>query len=317
MPESQLTRTTRLAPSPTGALHLGNVFAFLITWAIARSQGMRLIMRIEDLDGPRIKPEMVDQTIGLLRTLGMEWDGPTVIQSTLGAAHRQAMAHLAESAVVYPCELTRRQIEQAAGAPHADDEAGVFPTSLRPSALVATDFDDELTNWRLIVEERPITIDDQLAGERTFDLSKTIGDFVVWTRRGQPSYQLAVVVDDHEAGVTDVIRGADLLESAARQTHLMDQLGIISKPVYWHVPLIQGSDGRRLAKRHGDTRVASYLERGVDPERIIGLVGYWCNLRLGREPMRAEEFLDEFDRFRLPRSPITFTDEDDRWLTDE
>jgi glutamyl-tRNA synthetase len=315
MHESQ--RTTRLAPSPTGALHLGNVRTFLITWALARQQNMRIIMRIEDLDGPRVKPGAIDSTLKLLARLGIDWDGPPVIQSTDLAPHAGAMTALAAKRCVYPCHLTRSEIERASSAPHADDKPRPqYPAALRPRDWPAQ-FTDDHTNWRFVVPDESVTVDDEFAGPQTFNLARSLGDFVVWTRRAQPAYQLAVVVDDDRQGITDVIRGDDLLESAACQTLLYKALDVPLVPRYIHLPLVIGPDGRRLAKRHGDTRLARYLDEGVSPDRVIGLIAHWCQISPQREPMSADTFVTAFDLTRLDHEPLTMTDEDDQWLRNE
>jgi glutamyl-tRNA synthetase len=312
---------TRLAPSPTGALHLGNARTFLINWALARRNGWRIVLRIEDLDTPRVKPGVVELTIDLLKWLGMDWDEGPYIQSTDLEPYRAAMAALASRSCVYPSALTRTQIEAAASAPQEGSHEVVFPASLRPSHI-PREFDDSGPSWRLIVPEEAVEFADEFAGTQRHFPARTIGDFVVWTRRdqgrpGQPAYQLSVVVDDHRQGVTQVVRGDDLLDSAARQILLYRALGHGPEPRYTHVPLVRGADGKRLAKRHGDTRLDAYRLRGVSPERVVGLVAHWCGIsgRDGRPwPMEAREFLDAFDLRTMSPRPVTFTKEDDRWL---
>jgi glutamyl-tRNA synthetase len=315
-------RTTRLAPSPTGALHLGNARSFLITWAIARQSGWRLLMRIEDLDGPRIKPESAQQAMDTLRWIGIDWDGNVLTQSHDLSPYHAAMQTLARNRHVYACDLTRTQIEQAASAPHGDEHELRFPPELRPAWVkqsgAAPDacpqtFDRTDTSYRLIVPDRQMLIEDHVKGPTHHNPSREIGDFVVWTRRGTPSYQLAVVVDDARQGVTDVIRGDDLLPSAARQQLLYEALGL-PWPRWWHLPLVLGPDGRRLAKRHGDTRLQTYRDLGAAPERIIGLLASWSGISSVRCEMTAAGFLQAFKLARLSRMPVTFTNEDDRWL---
>jgi glutamyl-tRNA synthetase len=165
----------------------------------------------------------------------------------------------------------------------------------------------------MMVEPEEILIDDGFAGTSRHDPQGEVGDFVVWTKRGAPAYQLAVVVDDSRQGVTDVVRGDDLLPSAARQRLLYRALGVES-PRWWHLPLVLGSDGRRLAKRHGDTRIASYRRDGVSPERIIALIAEWCGLGRRADSMSSDLFRAMIDLKRLPRAPVTFTQEDHEWL---
>ncbi len=202
----QRPEVTRLAPSPTGALHLGNARTFLVNWALARRLGWRIVLRIEDLDGPRIKPGAIDQTIDLLRWLGMDWDQGPLIQSSDLAPYRDAMQGLASRAMAYPSELSRGDIESAASAPQEGAHEVVFPASLRPP-IHPRDFTDQGLAWRFVVDEPSVSFTDQFKGPQTFEPPRTIGDFIVWTRRGQPAYQLAVVVDDHRQGVTQGKQG--------------------------------------------------------------------------------------------------------------
>ncbi len=309
------SRVTRLAPSPTGALHLGNLRTFLVNWAIARRRGWTIAMRIEDLDGPRIKPGAIERTIDTLRWIGLDWDGPVHIQSTDLGNYVEAMRQLADLGCVYPCELTRTEIEAAAAAPHGSKGESAFPATMRPTSL-PRQFDSLSTNWRFVVPDRRIEFDDEFAGHIERSPAQECGDFVVWTRRGQPAYQLAVVVDDARQGVTDVVRGDDLIDSAARQMLLIEALGLLPQPRYTHLPLVVGPDGRRLAKRHGDTRVDQYRDQGASAERLVGLMAFWCGIQAHREPMSAAEFRDAFDLSTLPREKTTFTHEDDRWLSE-
>ncbi len=320
MHDTASQRVTRLAPSPTGALHLGNARTFLINWAMARRSGWRIVLRIEDLDGPRIKEGAAESAIGTLGWLGMDWDEGPLVQSHDLDPYTSAMRALASAARVYPCALTRAEIEQAASAPHgrspsshAASSESRFPAELRPE-LHTRDFDDPETNWRFAVHDETVEFDDAFAGAQRIAPADTIGDFVVWTKRAQPAYQLAVVVDDHRQGVTDIVRGDDLLDSAARQLLLYRALGLKPEPSYTHLPLVVGEDGRRLAKRHGDTRVDHYRAQGVPAERVIGLIAFWSGVQDRRAPMSAAEFVSAFNLERLPPAAAVFTREDDQWL---
>lgn len=306
-------RITRIAPSPTGALHLGNARTFLINWAIARQRNWSIVLRIEDLDTPRVKPGVIERTIETLAWMGLDWDSGPIIQSESLDRHHGAMQSLAERGLVYPCTLTRSQIEAAPSAPNEGDHETRFDASLRPQS-VPDAFNDAGTNWRLIVNKGDITFDDAFCGTHSIDPSKTIGDFVVWTQRSCPSYQLAVVVDDHHEGINEIVRGDDLLDSTARQLTLMNALGYTPTAQYTHLPLVRGSDCRRLAKRHGDTRIDSYREHGTTQERLIGLLGFWSGITDTRTEMSINDFLEAFDLDTLPRKDITFTPEDDQWL---
>lgn len=336
-------RTTRLAPSPTGALHLGNARTFLITWAIARKLGWRIILRIEDMDTPRVKAGAALELADTLRWLGMDWDPPVtgprnnpLVQSHDLEPYRAAMRVLAMRGRAYPCVLTRTQIEAAASAPQEGAHDVAFPAKLRPEgAGRAMEFDAVCmkgeqeerqdvrpgapaypgeANWRFVCPGGAVSFEDRVAGAQSIDPSAIIGDFVLWTKRDQPSYQLAVVVDDARQGVTDVIRGDDLLDSAARQLLLYRALELGNEPAYWHLPLVIGTDGKRLAKRHGDSRIETYRAQGVSAERIIGLIAHWSIPGHPRTPTTSTEFLHRFDPAKLPRTPVRFTPEDDRWL---
>jgi glutamyl-tRNA synthetase len=325
---------SRLAPSPTGALHLGNARTFLVNRALARARGWKLWLRIEDLDTPRVKPGAVDGVLRGLEWLGIDWDpwgaAPPargwLLQSDDLEPYRAAMRRLAAAGLAYPCVLSRSQIEAAASAPQEGAHDTPFPAGLRPAhAGAAFDFDAlnagageaDGPNWRLLVRPGQATFTDAFAGAQSFDVSRIIGDFVLWTRRGQPSYQLAVVVDDARQGVTQVVRGADLTDSAARQLLLYRLLGLAPEPVHTHLPLVLGPDGRRLAKRHGDTRIDHYRERGVPAEAVIGLISKWCGLTSPDRPpprMSSAEFMAGFDLTTMPAGPARFTPEDDEWL---
>lgn len=312
---------TRLAPSPTGALHLGNARTFLVNWALARKSGWDIILRIEDLDTPRVKPGVNHLTIDLLGWLGMDWDAGPIVQSDDLEPYRAAIRTLAAAGRVYPCTLTRTQIEEAAAAASAPQEGAhetPFPASLRPALPPdGAAFDNDAVNWRLVVPDVEITFLDHVAGPQSHRPSRTVGDFLVWTMRRQPSYQLAVVVDDARQGVTHIVRGDDLLDSAARQILLYKDLGLGPTPEYYHLPLVRGQDGKRLAKRHGDTRLDTFRARGIPPERIIGLVAKWCAITdptRPPEPMSIDEFRTRLDIGRIPRAAVVFSPEDERWL---
>ncbi|MEX2544798.1 MAG: glutamate--tRNA ligase family protein [Phycisphaeraceae bacterium] len=334
-------RVTRLAPSPTGALHLGNARTFLVNWALARQRGWRIVMRIEDLDGPRIKPGAAEQTLDILRWLGIDWDGQPTLQSHDLQPHAAALRQLRDAGLIYPCRCTRKEIEQAQSAPHEEGAELRYPGTCRPTRRdgdAATTGEAGVAGvaWRLRVPEGPISFSDHVAGPQCCDVERDLGDFVVATRGGLPAYQFAVVIDDIRQGVTDIVRGDDLLPSTARQLWLYRLLPPATSaaapppstegpgesvppaartlPTYYHLPLIVGPDGRRLAKRHGDTRLDAYRERGVPPERVVGLLAYWSGVTPDREPMAAARFAEAFALDRLPREPIVLGEADDAWL---
>ncbi len=324
---SQDGTITRLAPSPTGALHLGNVRTFVLNALLARQGGWRVRMRVEDLDSPRVKAGADAAMLEELRWLGLKWEGPIVYQSSRMDAYRAAWEALRRQGAVYPCTCSRKDVQAAASAPHGEAGQAAYPGTCRPmpaggrgiGSVTASGREEwglpPSCAWRVIVNGEPIVVRDEFAGERAFDLSRTCGDFVIWTRGGQAAYQLAVVVDDAEAGVDAIVRGDDLLESAARQTHLRRLLGLGGAVRYWHLPLVVGEDGRRLAKRHGDTRLSHYRSAGATRERVLGLVGYWSGMLASRREAGWDELGRRFDLGRLPRGPVVFTREDDRFLT--
>ncbi|MFZ4721938.1 MAG: glutamate--tRNA ligase family protein [Phycisphaerales bacterium] len=270
---------TRLAPSPTGALHLGHALTFLVNWALARRLGWRVLLRMDDLDAPRVASSAHDP-IAALRWLGLDWDGAPVLQRARMPAYRGAMERLAAAGVVFRSPHSRSEVREAAlaaGAPQEGDAAVPFPGSLRPPPGPDWRFGDDGINHRLAVPADPIEVTDEIAGRVSVHLAQAHGDFIVWTKAGIPSYQLACAVDDAELGVTDVVRGVDLLPSAAPQQLLHRLLGHAS-PRWWHVPLVRDAAGRRLAKRDGDEGLDALRARGVTPDRIVGLVAWSAGL---------------------------------------
>jgi len=310
-------RITRLAPSPTGALHLGNARTFLANYLLARGRRWRILMRMEDLDSPRVKPWASQQALDDLRWLGIAWDGTVANQSDRGEAYYQALEKLIDAGHAYPCVCSRRDIQQAGAAPHRDDRITAYPNLCRGkfnSAKQASELTGRPVAWRVRVDATRIAVDDRFAGRHEINLAEVCGDFVVFRNEGLASYQLAVVVDDAEAGVDAIVRGDDLLDSAARQIQLRRLLGLGPEPEYWHLPLVVGTDGHRLAKRHGDTRLSHYRQAGVRPQRILGLLGAWCGLADGRREMDMDELIERFDLSMLPAEPVIFNDADERFL---
>jgi len=266
-----MTVVGRLAPSPTGSLHVGNVRTFLWAWLSARSQRGRVILRVEDLDTPRVKEGVVPKMIDDLRWLGFDWDGEIAVQSERRALYRDVFARLAGK--VYPCRCTRGDIAAAQSAPHEGDQEPRYPGTCR-------NFGGPGIAWRLRVEPGAVEFADRFTGPQSIDVAGTVGDFVVAKTPDQPAYQLAVVADDLAQGVTEVVRGDDLIPSTARQILVHRALGE-TPPAYGHVPLVVGTDGKRLAKRFGDAQIATLRARGVPPERIIGVLAEWSGLGAG------------------------------------
>ncbi|MEM7628498.1 MAG: glutamate--tRNA ligase family protein [Planctomycetota bacterium] len=319
---------TRLAPSPTGALHLGNALSFLLTWALARRLGWSVVLRIEDLETPRTKAWAAQQAIDDLRWLGLDWDEGPLTQAGDLEPYRAAMDRLAWAGLVYPCTLSRREIEAAASAPNEGDHELRFGPELRPAERPPR-FDDAGTNWRLAVDPGAVPFRDALLdahGPVARDPSLSVGDFVVWTKGGQPSYQLAATVDDARQGVDRIVRGDDLLDSGARQALLRGHLGLSPEPIHLHHPLVRGADGRRLAKRHGDTRLASLRDLGVPAERVVGLVAWWLGATPRRGELAARHLPERLGpdsigslngiRANADGGGVTFGEEDLTWLID-
>lgn len=308
---------TRLAPSPTGALHLGNARTFLVNWALARQNSWRVLLRIDDLDGPRVKPEATVQAIEDLRWLGLDWDEGPVTQTADRTPYEAALERLVDRGDAYPCSCTRTQILAASlSAPHAGEHELRYPGTCRPAAADTgrAALDDPSVAWRLATPDKEVAFDDAFFGPQAFNPQREVGDFLVATKGGQPSYQLATVVDDTRQGVTHIVRGADLLPSTARQLLLYDRLALGPPPTYLHLPLLVGEDGRRLAKRHGDTRVAHYRERGVAAGRVVALLARWCGVDHAPDDVSAAEFIGLLDLSRASRAPAVFTARDDAWL---
>lgn len=306
-------RITRLAPSPTGALHLGNVRTFLINWALARQQGWEIILRIDDLDGPRIKAEAAAEATDDLRWLSMNWDVGPVYQTHDTAPYLAALRQLQTQGEIYPCDCTRSEIAAASAPQEGAHELHYPGTCADRSRDVELALKPSEYCWRVRCPDRERQFQDEFAGAVRANIQQQVGDFVVLTKQGLPSYQLATVIDDARHGVTDIVRGDDLIDSTFRQQHLQSLLGLdVSRLRYWHLPIVVGVDGRRLAKRHGDTRVRHYRDLGVSPQRILGLLRRWCG---GADaPCSIDWFRTAFDINRMPRDRIVMTPSDDRWL---
>ncbi|MBM4111812.1 MAG: tRNA glutamyl-Q(34) synthetase GluQRS [Phycisphaerae bacterium] len=300
------TGVTRLAPSPSGPLHLGNAATFLVNWALARRLGWRVLLRIEDLDLPRVRAGAEEEIRRSLEWLGIDFDDESERQSARGARYEFAMERLAERRLVFESRHSRAEVRAAAGGalPAAGDESSpasaphgggiAFPRSLRPGPGDAWRFVDRAVNHRLRVPDEPVTVVDEVMGPHEIDLAGSMGDFIVWSRAGVASYQLAVSVDDADAGVTEVVRGCDLLPSAAAQTLIHRALSH-EPPRWWHLPLVVDADGRRLSKRDGDLSLAALRERGVDATRVIGLAAWWAGVAPSRRPMTGAALRDACD----------------------
>jgi glutamyl-tRNA synthetase len=295
---------TRLAPSPTGAQHLGNARTYLIAWLAARSRGGRVVLRIEDIDSPRIQAGAAEQACDDLRWLGLDWDEGPYVQTQRLPLYESALAQLRRQELVYPCTCSRTDIERAASAPHAEHEGPIYPgTCASRRAGDAAKLAGRPFAWRFRSAAQGWRFDDLLLGPTAVDPAAHGGDFVVWKSAGTPAYQLAVVVDDAAHGITEVIRGDDLVPSTPRQLQLYAALGL-RPPAFAHVPLVVGPDGRRLAKRHGDTRLSTLRAAGVSAQALLGLLAWSCGWLEETAPVTLAELLPRFQLAAIPRRPF-------------
>jgi glutamyl-tRNA synthetase len=294
----------RLAPSPTGAQHVGNARTYLIAWLSVRSRGGRVVLRLEDIDSPRVKAGAAAQACTDLQWLGLNWDEGPYIQTERLQLYQDALDRLKQAERVYPCTCTRGDIERAASAPHADNEGPVYPGTCagRCVADVRT-LGSRPYAWRFRAAKGPWRFDDLYRGPTEVDPAILGGDFVVWKSAGTPAYQLAAVVDDAANGVTEVVRGDDLVPSTPRQLQLYQALGL-KAPAFAHVPLVVGPDGRRLAKRHGDTRLSALRQAGVCSGSLLGLLARSCGWWEDKGPVGVHELLPRFCLSSIPPRPF-------------
>lgn len=285
-------------------MHLGNARTFLLAWLSIRSRGGTLLLRIEDIDGPRVKSGALAQTLDDLRWLGLDWDGDVLVQSDRLALYRDAAARLVAAGLAYPCVCTRKEVEEAASAPHeAGADGPVYPGTCRGrfgSLAEAEAATGRPAALRFRVDVAVVPFVDGFAGAQE---GRIAGDFVIQKRDGGPAYQLAVVVDDAAQGVTEVLRADDLLPSTPRQLLLYGALGL-RPPQFVHVPLVVGGDGRRLAKRHGDTSLRHFREQGVTAAAVVGYLAFLCGLRPRGSACNAHELLGENALATLTRTPV-------------
>jgi glutamyl-tRNA synthetase len=327
----------RLAPSPTGSLHIGNVRTFLCAWLSARTQGANVILRVEDLEKPA-RPGVLERMLSDLAWLGLDWDdgpvwqaeqeaafgrgqpvtivdrGPSkpYIQSRRGTYYASVFERLRRDGMIYPCVCTRADWSSAQSAPHEGDREPRYPGTCRNRFASFEEAERHAAPgkapvWRFRAKDGPISFKDRVAGAVSIDVQRTVGDFVVFKTPELPAYQLAVVADDIAMGVTEVVRGDDLIPSTARQLLLYNALGG-TPPRYGHAPLVIGSDGKRLAKRHGDARIETLRRLGVPPEHLLGRLARWSGM-LVEGPVQARSLLSFWDWRRLPRERIVLTPE--------
>lgn len=288
----------RFAPSPTGRMHLGNVFAALLSWADAKSRGGRWILRHEDLDPQRSRAEYALQIEDDLAWLGLEPDGEPTYQSRRHDRYERMLNRLRETGFLYPCRCTRADV-LATQAPHQSDGRVIYGGRCRPTSL--PDFTPEPADkhsLRLFVPDREIKFTDGVYGEQRVNLARECGDFIVRRADGAWAYQLAVVTDDAEMGVTRVVRGSDLLLSAAQQIYLYGLLGLKS-PEFMHIPLLCNSAGQRLSKRD-KSMAMNELRSRYTPAELIGRLAALANIAPDDTPLSLLDFLAIYNPAKIP-----------------
>lgn len=276
----------RIAPSPTGYLHLGHARTFWLAHQRAREAGGEVLLRIDDLDGPRCRPEFAAAAIEDLKWLGLDWDGEPITQSARESRYQDALLELARGGHLYPCFCSRKDIVQAAAAPQEGDDETIYPGACRPpepTPIETTTWeqfqsefnrprDGRVPCWRYrLPENERIEFTDARCAQQSFRCGKSFGDFVAWRRDGLPSYQLACVVDDADMHITEVVRGEDLLASTARQLLIYRALKL-PPPAWCHADLMRDESGQRLAKRHDSLSLRALRESGADP---VGWIQSW------------------------------------------
>lgn len=309
----------RFAPTPSGEMHLGNAKIALLAWLQMRSGRGEFILRIEDIDTQRSRPDIAERIPEDLRWLGLDWDFGPGADDGLGpysqnlrlAHYEDALTRLEGTGRLYPCYCSRAELLSMAGAPHGLASEGA------PYAGTCRHLDPEQRkerekhkspSLRFAIEAEPIRFVDGIAGPQSFPPGSG-GDFVVRRADGLFSYQLAVTVDDALMGITDVLRGGDLLDSTPRQLELYRALGYAA-PAFSHAPLLLGEDGRRLAKRHGDLSLSSLRSKGVQPEAIIGWLAKISGLIDRYEPVAAKELIRNFSMERIAKEPYHLSKQD-------
>lgn len=294
--------TGRFAPSPSGPLHLGNLRTALLAWLFARSAGSAFLVRVEDLDRERSRAEHERRQLSDLRAIGVDWDGGPVRQSERTESYRDALRRLEHGGRVYPCWCTRAEIRAAARAPHGPAPEGAYPgTCRRLTAAQRAERERDAgrpPSLRLDAGTETVGFEDRLHGR----VEGAVDDLVLWRWDGTPSYNLAVVVDDADQGVAEVVRGDDLLDSTPRQLLLGRLLGL-PDPAHAHVPLVLGPDGARLAKRHGAVTLADRAALEATPADAVAWMARSLGLADPGERVRAADLVDRFEAAALPREP--------------
>ncbi len=284
----------RFAPTPSGRMHLGNVFSALMAWASVRSQNGSLILRVEDLDIRAHNPQYTSLLLDDLQWLGLTWDKGPYYQSKRTELYQEALSDLRQQGLLYPCFCSRADLH-AAQAPHASDGTYVYARTCRNLSKSEREelAKHKIPATRIRVPNKTYAFEDKVYGQTSQNLFKLCGDFIVQRADEIFAYQLAVVVDDADMGVTEVVRGSDLLSSTPRQLYLQDVLGL-SHPTYAHLPLLVAPDGRRLSKRNHDLDLGVLRSQGKTPEEILGFLAYCVGLTKENEPLSAVQIANRF-----------------------
>lgn len=342
----------RLAPSPTGYAHLGNAWAFLLAWCAVRVKGGSLIMRLEDIDPQRSRPEFATAMIEDLQYLGLDWDEgpgatgaaipntadtcePGPAMQTMAATHTckpiqiyeqsqrtkyytDALTQLDHDGLIYPCFCTHKELRTLAAAPHSDDTNASYPgicRNMSQAARKAALQGGRKAALRLRCPETTICFTDAVQGPQCFSPAQWGGDFALRRSDGVTAYQLAVAVDDGLMQITQVVRGRDILPSTPRQILLLRALGL-GVPEYAHIPLLLDAEGNRLAKRHQSLTLRNLWQRGIQAERVTGFLGYLAGLNPSGHDCRPADLLPAFNLAQLPRSDLRLDDDlMDRFFT--
>lgn len=301
----------RLAPSPTGYLHLGNAWAFLLAWLAARAAHGNLILRMEDIDPDRSRPHFAEAIIHDLHWLGLNWDSGPVVQSQRMPLYEAALCSLTKAGHTYPCYCTRKELRTLAAAPHVGDAGAPYPNiccNLSPAERATREQQGRKAALRLrCPKQKCIDFDDAVQGPQHMCLGDCGGDFALRRSDGVIAYQLAVVVDDALSCVNQVVRGDDIRISTPRQIWLCQLLGYAPMR-YAHVPLLMDSQGERLAKRHASLSLGALREAGVQPQAIIGYLGYRAGLLPAAAACPAQKLVEAFCFDKLPREALTIED---------
>jgi len=295
----------RFAPTPSGRMHLGNVFAALLSWLSPKSRGGSWVLRMEDLDTLRTKAEYAELLREDLRWLGLSWDEETEAQSTRSTVYDRYFQQLEEKKLLFPCYCTRSQLHNV-NAPHLSDGTFVYAGTCRDLTDAQRAAQKRQPSWRVRVPDREFSLRDLVQGEYRENLLTDCGDFVVRRADGVYVYQLAVTVDDAEAGVTEVVRGWDLLSSAPRQMYLQELFGF-DHPQYAHIPMLMAPEGRRLSKRDMDLDMGALRQR-LKPEQLIGVLAHAAGLTEDASPISARELATIFDWSKISGKEIVVSD---------